>query len=95
MKRLILALTVTMLTIHLPAPTLTLTASVLSGGQLQIIGVGSGFSPVKGYKWVLSSTTDFITWTPIATNGFNAFMPIVTNIVQATNGTAFYRAAVY
>ena len=95
MKKFFVTMTITMLVIYLPAEqTFTLTSPTLVNGHLQILGVGSGFSPARSYTCVLLSTTDFINWTPVRTNQWSMGLT-VTNTIQITNTLAFYKARVF
>ena len=77
-----------MLALTLPAPILILTISPLGSDQLKIT-TPSGLQPTGPIYFVLQSTTNFVSWTSIATNGYSP--QNITYFVQATNDLCFYR----
>ena len=92
MKKFILIMVIVMLVIRLPAPS-TWTVSPLGEGVYQIVAPGSSDPIYPALLCVLQSSTNCITWTSVNTNTF-PFAGVghgVTNIVQATNSTMFYR----
>ena len=95
MKKFIITLAVTMLTLHLSAPPIGLIISALRDGSLQISASGIVDLPPAKTVCVLESTTNLVNWTSINTN--NGPFPIsgtVLQIVQPTNSMTFYRAYV-
>jgi len=94
MKKVILALTVTILAACLPAlagATFNLKVTELGGGQILVLATNIP-SDIRGYC-VFETSTNLVTWTPVVTNG--VYKTWSTNGFPTTHSMTFYRAWVY